>query len=61
VPITITDQDMRDQVTRSIETEENLFNVPAIVDELQERYGTVHIDEIPSDAYWAIVEKHDIS
>jgi hypothetical protein len=62
MPITITDRDMRDQVERSLEGwtgGPGSFDVPAIVEALQARYGLTHIDEIPSDDYWAIVEKHD--
>lgn len=55
----ITDRDMREQVKSSLTSEVGDFDVNAIVDDLQDAYGTVHIDEIPSERYWEIVEKHD--
>lgn len=36
------------------------FDITAIADELTETYGPLtSIDDVDSDAYWAIVEKHD--
>lgn len=64
MPQTITDRDMREQVTQSVISEPggvSDFDVNAIVETLQERYGLVHIDEIPSDIYWDIVQQHDTS
>ena len=57
----ITDHDMRNQVAETLGSEGADFDVPAIVDELQREYGTVHIDTIEHDAFWAIVAKHDTS
>lgn len=61
MPKTITDRDMREQVTTALGFEDGDFDVPAIVDALQLAYGTVDIDDIPSDDFWAIVQKHDKS
>lgn len=58
---TVTDHDMRDQVAETLGADGSDFDVPAIVNELQSEYGTVHIDTIEHDAYWAIVMKHDRS
>lgn len=55
----VTDHDMRDQVAESLGSEGADLDVHAIVDELQRKYGTVHIDTIDHDEYWAIVMKHD--
>lgn len=35
------------------------YDIDAIVDEILETHGQVHIDDIDSDEYWAIVERHD--
>lgn len=55
---TITDHDMRDQVAESLGSEGGEYDIPAIVDEIQEHYGTTHIDNVPHDAYWTIVLRH---
>lgn len=58
---TVTDHDMRDQVAESLGSEGADFDIPGIVDEIQAAYGTVHIDTVPHDFYWRIVERHDTS
>lgn len=56
--MTITDRDMRDEVTRSLTDYVGDHDVEAIVAELKTRYGLVRIDAIPYDAYWETVRKH---
>lgn len=56
-----TDKDMRDQVTASLDAGEGgaeSFNVNAIVDALQQRFGTMPIGGIPEQDYWAVVEEY---
>jgi hypothetical protein len=54
----MTDREMRDQVRTALGIESDEFDVPKIVDALQARYGTVDIDDIPSDQFWEIVSEH---
>jgi hypothetical protein len=58
----ITEHLMRDQVERSLEGNNlTFFNVDGIVADLKAAHGLVHIDTIPSDAYWATVYAHDLN
>lgn len=57
--MTFTDRDMRTQVVDTLPGLESDYDVNAIVDELQLKYGTVLIDTIPSGDYWAVVSRHD--
>lgn len=50
-----TDHDMRAQVTQSLGFSADEYHVPSIVAQLQAKYGTVKIDTIEHNAYWAIV------
>lgn len=54
----ITDSDMRYQVEQALADEAGDFNVPAIVDEIQRKYGTVHVDRVPNSRFWEIVQHH---
>ncbi len=54
---TFTDQDMRDQVAEMVGGDVDDFDVIAIMERLQDRYGTVDIDTIESAAFWAVVER----
>jgi len=58
--MTITDRDMREQVTTSLEPYEEDYDVNAIVDEIQAKYGTININKFPDDVevYWTIVKSH---
>lgn len=59
----ITSTDMRDFVIRTLDGREDEFDVDAIVDDLQAKYGTVDLDgdAVDSDTYWQIVARHDRS
>lgn len=57
----ITDMDMRQQVAIACGAFADEFDLDAIVDELRGEFGLVHIDEIPSEQFWAVVEHHDTS
>jgi hypothetical protein len=56
---TFTDHDLRDQVTASLTSDAEDFDVQGIVDEIQAAYGTVPISQVPHAVYWGIVERHD--
>lgn len=53
--MTYTDRDMIEDVTRSLDGWEGGYDVQGIVDDLQQRYGTVDPGEVPAEAYWEIV------
>lgn len=57
--MTFTDRDMRDQVAIALGGYTAEYDMEAIVDDVQARYGTVDIDSVPDDEFWAIVERHD--
>lgn len=56
----ITDRSIADQVGVSLGEHGGDFDVAAIVREIIAMYGLVDIDEIPTDRYWAIVERHEV-
>jgi hypothetical protein len=51
----ITDRDLRDQVLQSLQSEADLYNVDAVVAEIQSRWGLVDIDDIEPVDYWTLV------
>lgn len=55
----ITDRDMRDQVIQTLGDEAHEFRIDGIVDEIQRRYGTVHVDKVPDGIYGEIVARHN--
>lgn len=60
MPKTITDRDMYDQVYETLGDENPNFSITGIVNAIQARYGTVHVDKVPSDVFWEIVQRHYI-
>ena len=54
---TFTDRDLRRQVIESLAGDEAEYNICAIVDAIQAKYGTVRIDAIEREEYWNIVRK----
>lgn len=56
---TITDQDIAYQVSTSLDGFIDDYNIDDIVRDIIDTYGRVNIDDIDSDEYWAIVERHD--
>lgn len=52
---------LADQIRTTLGDRAADFDVDAIVEEIGDTYGrnTVSVDAIPSEEYWAIVEKHD--
>ena len=54
-------RDIADQVRTTLDTAADHFDIDGIVEEIARKYGLdiPSIDAIPSDEYWAIVEKHD--
>lgn len=56
--MTITIREMRDQVRHVTDASDGTYDVDAITDELDEQFGLVDIDAIPSDAFWTIVLAH---
>lgn len=57
----ITDRDMRDQVTAALGSDVRDFDVPALVDDLIDRWGVCDIDDIPAEPFWRVVAEHDVS
>lgn len=55
---TFTDRDLREQVTASLGSDAAGFDVQGIVEEIQNAYDTVPIEEVPHAMYWGIVERH---
>lgn len=56
----ITDAAMRDQVTEALGLDAIDFDIPMIVEDIQQAHGAVHLDDVPHDWFWVIVEKHSI-
>lgn len=54
----VTNLDMIAFVNAALNTDADDFNVEAIVDDLQARYGTVDPETIDDEAFWAVVERH---
>lgn len=54
----ITYSDMYNQVQAAADASDGTYNVRAIVETLQSAYGTVSIDTIDADEFWAIVAAH---
>jgi hypothetical protein len=55
---TRTAEDVRHEVITSLAGSESEFNVDGIVDAIVSNYGLDSIDDIPSNAYWTIVENN---
>ncbi len=56
----ITDQAMRDQVTAAVDGQDDAFDVPGIVGQIQQEHGAVDIHDVPHERFWEIVERHSI-
>ena len=54
----MTDMDMREQVIQALDAQGDEYDVQAIVDEIQRRYGTVDIDHVGPDEFWEIVSEN---
>ncbi|MDT0306143.1 hypothetical protein RM780_04090 [Streptomyces sp. DSM 44917] len=52
-------QDIAHAVSTTLGDHIEDFDIDGIVAEITGTYGHVDIDTIDSDAYWAIVERHD--
>jgi len=61
MPVTL--EDLRDRITASITANGDEFakgiDVDAVAEEIRDTYGSVAIDDIDADEYWAIVAKQD--
>jgi hypothetical protein len=57
----ITQNDKREQVLRTLDGRDGDYNVDGIVTVIQDIYGTVDIDTVPSQFYWTVVADHDFS
>lgn len=55
---TFDDRDLREQVERYLAGFSNDFDADGVVAEIQDTYGLVDIDTIPSAAFNAILERH---
>ncbi len=56
---TITMQDLRDQITRSLTDQARGIDVEAVAETIRDKFGVVDIDTIDDDEYWEIVRSHD--
>jgi hypothetical protein len=56
--MTFTSRDLRHQITTATDASDGDYDVDAIVEDIQAKYGTVDIDAIPQDEFWAIVGDH---
>ena len=56
--MTFTSRDLRDQITTATDASDGEYDVDAIVVEIIANYGTVNIDTLDTDEFWAIVGKH---
>ncbi len=54
----ITSTDMRNQIQTATDASEGAYDVDAILADLQDAYGTVDIDTIDAEDFWAIVGAH---
>lgn len=54
----VTNLDMIEFVNATLGTDADDFDVEAIVDDLQARYGTVDLDTIDDEAFWTVVQQH---
>lgn len=65
VPIeepTMNAQDIAYAVSTTLGDHIDDYDIDAIVEEIRLEYGAIgSIDDVPTDAYWKIVEKHDKS
>lgn len=53
----MTDKDMREQVIQALGDDAGNYQIDWIVEEIQQRYGTVDIDHVGPDEFWAIVSE----
>lgn len=53
-----TQTNLRDQITAATDASEGTYDIDAIVEEIQNTYGTVDIDTIDHREFWNIVAKH---
>ena len=54
----ITYRSMRDQVQTATDASDGTYDVDAIVEALQDTYGTVDIDTIDAEDFWTVVAAH---
>lgn len=59
--MTITNRDMRDQVTQATDASEGTYDVPGIVTALISQYGLVDTNTIDHDAFWSVCLAHTVS
>lgn len=53
-----TSRDLTDQVTHAADAVDGTHDVPAIVAEIIERWGTVDIETLDHEEFWAVMGKH---
>ncbi|MEU8136088.1 hypothetical protein [Streptodolium elevatio] len=53
-----TQTDLRNQVITATDASEGTYDVDAIVEEIQDTYGTVDVDTLDHHEFWDIVFKH---
>lgn len=56
-----TDKNLRAQIIQSLTGHADDYDVTELVDAYQAKYGTIPVDQVPADAYWALVSQFDIS
>lgn len=55
---TVSDRDMARQIDLALADYASGFDIEAIVRDLIDRFGRVHVSEVPSGVFWDIVAKH---
>jgi hypothetical protein len=58
----MTTEDLKHQVSTTLGDHPEDFEIGAIVQEIVQEFGPIgSIDAVPSERYWAIVERHDVT
>lgn len=52
---------LKDQVQEALGMGGGTYDIDGIVAEIVGRFGRVDIDSVPSEEYWGIVARHDVS
>lgn len=58
--MTFTSRDLRDQIKTATDASDGDYDIDAIAEDIQGKYGTVDIDTIPTDEFWTIVGDHSL-
>ncbi|WNI19981.1 hypothetical protein [Actinacidiphila sp. ITFR-21] len=56
----VTDDETQYAISIALGDSADDYDIEALAVELRTRYGPVHIDDIPSDEFWAAVDRHSL-